>query len=103
MSIIVRYASTNVVLNNKKKRVYATTMYPTIVPDPSDLYVEVNVSDRLDILAHTYYGDARYWWIIAQANNLGKGSMSVGEGQIIRLPQNLSKIVDDYERLNKNR
>lgn len=29
---------------------------------------EVRVADRLDKLADDYYGDARLWWAIAQAN-----------------------------------
>ena len=33
-------------------------------------YVEhqLEVNDRLDSLAQSYYGDPRLWWVIAQAN-----------------------------------
>lgn len=29
---------------------------------------EIKVGERLDVLADAYYGDARLWWVIAQAN-----------------------------------
>ena len=35
---------------------------------PAFVEHEVRVGDRLDKLADDYYGDARMWWVIAQAN-----------------------------------
>ena len=52
----------------------------------SDIYVEVSVHDRLDLLAHKYYKNRDYWYIIAAANNLGKGTLFFQEGAIIRIP-----------------
>jgi hypothetical protein len=37
---------------------------------PRDAYLEHELQhgERLDSLAENYYGDARLWWVIAQAN-----------------------------------
>lgn len=40
---------------------------------------------RLDILAGKYYGDSRYWWIIAIASEIGYG-LQVPPGTIITVP-----------------
>lgn len=42
---------------------------------PEDIYHEVKPLDRLDLLANRYYKArvqqaSRYWWIIADANNI---------------------------------
>lgn len=103
MSLENRYDSINVVLNEKKKRVYSTVLYPTIERDPSDIYIVTNEVDRLDLLAYKYYNDVRYWWIIAQANFLGKGGFYVPGGLRLRIPKNLSKIVSDFNALNESR
>jgi hypothetical protein len=41
-------------------------------------------SDRLDTLAGTLYGDARYWWVLAVASGIGWG-LQVPPGTIINV------------------
>lgn len=41
-------------------------------------------SDRLDTLAGTIYGDARYWWVLAAASNIGWG-LQIPPGTIINV------------------
>jgi len=84
------------------KRVYVTTHYPEIPQSSSDIYIVSNDTDYLDILAHKYYGDASLYWIIALANNIGKGRMSVEGGLQIRIPTNISSILSEFERINKS-
>lgn len=103
MSIESRYDRNSIILNQNKKRVFTTVMYPTIERDPADLYILTHEMDRLDLLAHRYYNDSRYWWIIAQANFLGKGSFFVEPGIRLRIPKNIDKIIADFESLNANR
>lgn len=43
-------------------------------------------AERLDTLAGSIYGDARYWWILAAASNIGWG-MQVPAGTIISIPE----------------
>lgn len=45
----------------------------------------ITQADRLDTLAGELYGDARYWWILAAASDIG-WSMQVPPGTIITVP-----------------
>jgi hypothetical protein len=103
MNATKRYDGVRVDKTSIGKQFYSSIIYPTIDPDPNDIYTMVYESDRLDLLAYKYYGDVRYWWIIAQANSLGKGSLYVTTDSRVRIPKNIDKIISDYETLNKNR
>ena len=67
----------------------------------TDIYIVGSQHDRLDNLAYKYYEDARLWWIIARANNLGKGTLTVPIGTQIRIPRDFQTIVDEYNSLNQ--
>lgn len=96
-----RYASTPVMKRYDGKRVFKTTRYPVITPQDSDVVVISNEADYLDSLAYTYYGDPTLWWIIALANNLGKGRMSVPPGIQLRIPVNINDILVQFHNLNQ--
>lgn len=81
-------------------KVYKTTYYPIIPTDPSDIYITSNEGDYLDSLSKKYYGDESYWWIIANANNLGNGKLSVPAGRQIRIPGNISRIIQLFKEIN---
>lgn len=82
------------------KRVYKSVTYPIIHPQTTDLQVISNESDSLDTLAYKYYGDPTLYWIIARANNLGKGRMSVPAGLTLRIPVDVNGIVNQFNNLN---
>ena len=84
-----------------KKQYLETTIYPKIKPTDNDVYIIAQFNDRLDLLADKYYGDKNYWWIIASANNLNDASLSIVPGTQLRIPSNLSKILNDLEKINK--
>ena len=46
--------------------------------------------DRLYNLAHKYYGDVRYWWVIAWWNGYPTES-DISTGAMIRIPLSLEK------------
>jgi len=99
-----RYEYTNKNRDKDKNfRKYDSTLYPKISLDDSDIYIITNIGDRLDLIASKYYNDVNLWWIIAQANQVGKGSLNVSAGTQLRIPQNLSKIFTDLETINRNR
>ena len=41
--------------------------------------------ERLDILAGKFYGDGKYWWILAAASGIGWG-LQVPSGTIVYIP-----------------
>lgn len=41
--------------------------------------------DRLDVLAAKFLGDARFWWVIAEYNNIDYAE-DLTVGQILRIP-----------------
>ena len=84
-----------------KINVVRSTLYPTITPKPGDIYVLTDSSDRLDQLSYKYYGSVRYWWIIAHANKISKGSMALESGLKIFIPRDVDSILEEYTRLNE--
>ena len=76
-----RYRYTNIESSR-----YLTTRYPKSERLQGDFYLFSRSGDRLDLLAQKFYGDVRRWWIIANANNLGKGTLMVPPGLQIRIP-----------------
>jgi hypothetical protein len=82
------------------KQVFNTTHYPEIPQSDSDIYIVSNETDYLDTLSYKYYSDPTLWWIIALANNIGKGRMSVEGGLQLRIPTNISTILSEYDKLN---
>jgi hypothetical protein len=71
---------------------YATTHYPFVPYRDTDIYLIGRARQRLDLLAYEYYNDPQYWWVIAEVNNIGKGTMAVPVNRRIRIPYPLSSI-----------
>lgn len=90
-----RYENSRLRRDSNGKRYRETTIHPKLEKKLGDLYIMSKRGDRLDYYAKKYYGDVTDWVIIAQANNLGKGTMVVPPGLQIRIPKNNS----DYDNL----
>ena len=84
-----------------KGKILNTTKLPVIEKSYQDRYIISRESDRLDLLSYEFYGDPRYWFILANANNLGKGTLDVPAGKQIRIPPD-SIITELRERLQKS-
>ena len=98
-----RYSNNTIQKDKSGKRFTSTTLYPDFEVDFGDVYIIGQVGDRLDNLAFKYYQDSSYWWVIARANNIGKGDLVVPIGMQIRIPDP-SKIYEielQYNNLNK--
>jgi phage tail protein X len=93
--------STTLTKRDTKKMYLSSVIYPKIKASNDDMYVISDIGDRLDILALKYYGDQSLWWIIATANNLNEASYSIPSGIQLRIPANVSKILNDLEKINK--
>lgn len=89
-----RYEETNTITRVKKinsdgseKFVnrLSTIFYPNF-SDNEDIFIISHMGDRLDNLAYDYYGDPTYWYVIAISNNLGRGTVNIPPGLVIRIP-----------------
>ena len=91
--------------NKKNKNItsYSSIIYPKIERSSNDIYIRARLGDRLDHLAYEYYNDVSLWWIIAEANGLGKGSMAIPTGNQIRIPMDTDKIINDFNSSVQNR
>lgn len=95
-----RYSQISIKNRYDGKRVYKSTIYPPIPPSNTDVLIVSNEGDYLDTLAFKYYGDPTLYWIIANANNIGKGRLSVSPGLTLRIPININDIINKFNSLN---
>lgn len=51
---------------------------------PISRTITLTGSDRLDTLAGLIYGDAKYWWLLAAASNIGWG-LQIPAGTLINI------------------
>ena len=77
--------------------VYRYRIYPNIPLSDNDIYIVTQQGDRLDSLANQFYSDTSLWWIIATANNVHDGSLSVPDGTTLRVPVNYNRIVQNFK------
>jgi hypothetical protein len=52
------------------------------------------------LIAFDFYGDVSFWWVIASANALPGDSLYIEPGTQLRIPVDLSGIVNDYKLVN---
>ena len=95
-----RYSNTKVKRDKSGIRVYKTTYYPDIPIRNEDHFIYPRFGERLDTLAYNFYGDVTLWWVIAKANGI-KGKMYVPQNTEIRIPGNVSKVLEDFNNINK--
>jgi hypothetical protein len=97
----MRYNNPETKLTTSGKRYYKRKTYPSIPFSDTDVYVITTVGDRLDSLAYNYYKDAELWWIISIANNNStNGSMFPQPGTQLRIPTDLSYVMNLFEEEN---
>jgi|TARA_B110000495_G_scaffold192118_1_gene195929 hypothetical protein len=81
------------------KRVVSTSILPKIRKRDSDTFVLMVEKTRFDHLAHRFYNNPSYWWILAAANEV-HGTMYAKLGSQIRIPRDINSIIDEYNRIN---
>ncbi len=85
----------------KVVRYRSSTLYPSIPLSEDDIYTYAVFGDRLDILASQYYNDSSLWWIISIANpDLPNDSLYPTPGFQLRIPNDITTILNEFERLN---
>lgn len=96
-----RYNSIKKTSNDNGKQVYQSVKLPLIEDLDTDMYIITNSMDRLDTLAYKFYGNAKYWWVIALANDLGKGTMMLEGGIQLKIPPNPITVEEKVQKENK--
>ena len=95
-----RYPSTLIRKETSGPRYFGSTKYPPIDFTIEDFYIISMQGDRLDNLVAQFYGDPTLYWILQQANSLNIDSLYPPIGVQIRIPQNLARILDEFNALN---
>lgn len=97
-----RYTYTNKKTDSDTNTMYMeSTIYPKIEPKDNDFYIIATAGDRLDLLANVYYKDPSMWWVIAVANNLNDANFFVEVGTQLRIPADVSDILNNLYKVNK--
>jgi hypothetical protein len=88
-----RYYSNDIKKEKDGREVYKPKIYPNIPLMDTDIYVATETGDRLDTLAHQFYGDSSLGWLIASANNIHNASFGLEDGTVLRIPKDISPIL----------
>ena len=90
-----------IITASQRKRRYSTIYYPRFDRRASDIFIICKKTDRLDLIANQYYGDSRYWVILAKANKLHSPTLRTPVGFRLRIPYPLTS--GDIESLFKDK
>ena len=72
-------------IRKKNGKLFRTSIVHNKIPETNeDVWVITQYGDRLDSLAHRFYGNPTMWWVIAKANNIF--TLKVTEGTSLRIP-----------------
>ena len=89
-------------LSKNGKPYYGHVIYPNIPLAETDVYIITTVGDRLDSLAYSYYGDSTLWWVIAMANNnVTRGALYPAPGIQLRIPIDINRVLEIFNKANK--
>jgi len=99
-----RYNNSTILKTQQDRPYFKSKFYPNIPLSENDIYVITTVGDRLDSLAFSYYNDSTLWWVIAMANNNAtKGALYPTPGTQLRIPTDITNILNQYNQFNKAR
>ena len=73
---------------------FDTTIFPSIKRASGDTVIITKNTDRLDLLAHRFYKNRTYWWVLALANNLPGDTLYIEPGTQIFIPRNIQDILN---------
>jgi len=96
-----RYENIPTIKDDSGRRHSKTVVMSNVPYSPKDIYVQTAVGDRLDTLAFDFYGEVKYWWVIAAANKLGLGSTAIPPGTQLRIPYEPRSYVSSFNKANQ--
>ncbi len=94
----MRYKYTQIRKDRNGNRYYKPTIIPNIPLSDSDIFINPKPGERLDLLAHKFYGNSNLWWIIAKANELTNGTIGLSTEKKLRIPTKIQPILESIER-----
>lgn len=81
-----RYQSDIVVDKTKQIPYYETVILSDVPSEVIPFYYTTRGNQRLDTISNLFYKTPKNWWIIAKANNLANGTISVADGTKLFIP-----------------
>tara|TARA_B100001094_G_scaffold212487_1_gene206436 strand:- start:5473 stop:5751 length:279 start_codon:yes stop_codon:yes gene_type:complete len=90
----MRYKSNIIRKDKDGTRYYRPNIARGIPLKDTDKFIFPFDGDRLDIIAYRFYGDAKLWWIIANANKISNGQIGLDPNKKIRVPIEIQDILD---------
>ncbi len=91
----MRYNIKNIKRLDDGKKVLKSYIPKPIPKKDDDIYIIIQETDRLDLLASQFYDDSTLWWIIASANNLNGVNIGLIAGTQLRIPKNKFDILNN--------
>jgi len=92
-SNVSRYKNVRTIRDDETSKIHHESWKVQGIPlsndDDSYFTVTLETENRLDLIAYNYYGSARYWWIVALANNI-IDPFDVPVGKRLRIPPMLT-------------
>ena len=97
----MRYRNNKKLIDENGIQYINRSEYPVIPVRDNDIIIRGVLGQRFDQLAHTHYNNQELWWIIARANGQLDGSTYMVPGKEYRIPQDIARIIEDFEELNR--
>ena len=95
-----RYDNQKIFRDENGTRYLNRIQYPKIEQRDTDIVVKGLFGQRFENIAHKFYGNVEFWWIIARANGQVDGSTYMKPGKEYRIPQNVNLILQEFTELN---
>lgn len=81
-----KYAETLAIDSTKTIPFFRSTLLSQTPVETIPFYYTTRFDERLDAVANKFYKSPKDWWIIAKANNLATGVISVPAGTQLYIP-----------------
>jgi len=96
----MRYKNNIIKKDRNNIRYYKPRIVPNIPIKDTDIFVYPLYGDRFDTLAQRYYNNSNLWWIIAKANEIGKGKIAPNPEEKLRIPIEIDEILESIDNSN---
>jgi hypothetical protein len=78
---------TDLIVDTTKDIPFFESVLITDIPEETvPFYYTTRGTERLDNISNKFYKTPKNWWIIAKANNIADGTVSVQEGTVLFIP-----------------